>query len=96
MKKLILPLVAVGFLLASCGGGNPCEDLSTAENAAECYCEKSAEMDKLKEADDKEAGMKLHDEMGKYEETIEKNIEDGKYTENDLEAAADKVEGCDL
>lgn len=96
MKKLILPIVAAGFLLVSCGGGDPCEDLSTAENAAKCFCEKTTEMEALRKKDDKEAGMKLHEEMEKYEDDIQKFIDDGKYTENELEAAAEAIDGCDL
>ncbi|NRA13279.1 MAG: hypothetical protein HRT57_15135 [Crocinitomicaceae bacterium] len=96
MKKLILPMVAVSFLLISCGGGDPCEDLSTAENAAKCFCEKTTEMKALKKKDDKEAGMKLHEEMEKYEDEIEKFIDEGKYTENELETAAEAIDGCDL
>jgi hypothetical protein len=96
MKKLILPIVAAGFLLVSCGGGDPCEDLSTAENAAKCYCEKSTEMEALRKKDDKEAGTKLRKEMGEIENKIEKFIDDGEYTENELEAAAESIDGCDL
>ena len=96
MKKLILPIVAAGFLFASCGSGDACEDLSTAENAAKCYCEKDAEMEESRKKDDKEAGKKLHEEMGKYEDQIQKFIDEGKYTENDLEEIAEGIEGCML
>ena len=89
-------MVAAGFLLVSCGGGSTCNDLSTAENAAKCFCEKTTEMETLRKKDDKEAGMKLHEEMKKYEDEIEKFIDDAKYNENDLESAAESIYGCDL
>lgn len=50
----------------------------------------------LREKDDKEAGMKLHEEMEKYEDEIQKFIDDGKYTENELESAAQSIDGCYL
>jgi hypothetical protein len=53
-------------------------------------------MESLRKKDDKEAGKKLHEEMEKYEDEIQKFIDDGKYTENELEAAAESIDGCDL
>ena len=88
--------MAAGFLLLFSGGGDPCDDLSTAENASKCFCEKTAEMETLRKEDDKEAGMKLHEEMEKYEDEIQKFIDGGNYTENELEAAAESIDGCDL
>ncbi|MEJ6800131.1 MAG: hypothetical protein QNK77_03015 [Crocinitomicaceae bacterium] len=36
--------MAAGFLLLSYGGDDPCDDLSTAENAVKCFCEKTTDL----------------------------------------------------
>jgi hypothetical protein len=53
-------------------------------------------MEALRKKDDKEAGTKRRKEMGEIENKIEKFIDDGEYTENELEAAAESIDGCDL
>lgn len=90
MKKLfIIPVVAFAF--ASCGGSDKC-DPATAEGAAKCLCEMEAAS---KEEDKDKAMEKMKEYMTKMEE-IEKNIEAGKYSESDVEAAAAKIDGCKL
>ncbi len=95
MEKLIVPMLAATLLFASCGG-NACGDLETAEGVAKCMCEKSGEYEKAKEANDEDAIKALKDERKEIMEKVEKNMEDGKYSENDVEAAAAKIDGCDL
>lgn len=91
MKKLLM-IPVVAFAFSSCGGGSDKCDPATAEGAAKCICE-MGEIDK--EEDKAKAEEKMNDLMKKMEE-IEKNIKDGKYSENDVEAAAGKIEGCDI
>lgn len=90
MKKLILILPVFALVMSSCGGGG-C-DPATADGAAACLCEFSKDLD----SDDKEKAKEAMENFSKKMEEIEKNIEDGKYSENDVEAAAAKIDGCEL
>ncbi len=91
MKKLVIMSV-IAATFASCGGGSDKCDPATAEGAAKCLCE----MGEASKEEDKDKAMELMKEYGAKMEEIEKNIEAGKYTENDVEAAAAKIEGCDI
>lgn len=78
MKKIILPFVAVAaFAITSCSGGE-C-NVKTAEDAAKCWCEVEKNKDK--------------DKKGELKTKIEKKLEEGAYTENELEAKIEEV--CD-
>lgn len=69
-RKFILPLVAVfAISMTSCSEGE-C-NVDDAESAAKCFCEVKKEKDK--------------DKKGKLKERIQKKIDDGTYTENELE-----------
>lgn len=81
MKTLLIAITAVTFL-SSCGSGG-C-DTSTAQGASNCLCELMDEM--VVVVDDVDQMKKLKDKGDKYEVEIEKAIDEGKYTENELEA----------
>lgn len=86
MKKLLIVLpVAIALTLSSCGGG--C-DASTADGAATCMCDMMAEYEKVK--DDKDKAKELDEKFDKFEEEVEKNIEDGKYSEDDVKKALEE------
>jgi hypothetical protein len=93
MKKLLLGLTVLGALLTSCEE-YVC-DTSTVEGAADCGCYlyDQQTLDLTKEdkslSDDTKAGM------SKWEEEVEKHIEAGDYTENELEALLEE-KGCNL
>jgi len=83
MKKLFLTLPLAVFLM-SCGGG--CDN-STADGAADCYCDLMSEMKEADEAHDDEAMSEIDERGEKWEDEIESHMEAGDYTENDLESA---------
>jgi xylose isomerase len=84
MKKLLIavPVLAAALMFNSCGGG--C-DASTAEGAAQCMCDMMKEYESVK--DDKDKAKELDEKFDKFEEEVEKNIKDGKYSEDDVEKA---------
>lgn len=93
MKKLLLAVpVAAVLMFSSCGGGS-C-DASTADGAADCMCSMMKEYDSVK--DDKDKAKELDEKFDKLEEEVEKNIEAGKYSENDVEAAMEKNSDCKM
>lgn len=80
MKKLFIALSAVA-VLSSCGGANT----STAEGAADAMCELMDQMVVAAGKEDKAKLEELEKTGDKYKQEIDKAIEEGKYTENDLE-----------
>jgi hypothetical protein len=94
MKNFYLPLAALGLMLTSCGGGGSC-DMKTAEGAADCGCGYSEEYKKAEEAGDEAKMKELDTKMDTWENDVEKEMEAGTYTENDVEAALE-AKGCDL
>lgn len=92
MKKLFL-IVPTFALLASCGGAS-CDN-STPDGAADCACGYSTEYFKAFEAKDEAKMEEIDKQMEAWEDEVEKNIESGKYSENDVEAALEK-KNCDI
>jgi hypothetical protein len=92
IKKLffILPF-ATALALNSCGGG--C-DASTADGAAKCMCEMMKEYEAVE--NDEVKAKEMDDKFDKFDAEVEKNIKDGKYTENDVEEALKKIEDCKM
>ncbi len=93
MKKMFLAVpVAALLMFSSCGGGG-C-DASTADGAANCMCTMMKEYESVK--DDKDKAKELDEKFDKLEDEVEKNIKDGKYSEDDVEAAMAKNSDCKM
>ena len=91
MKKVSISIIVAAFIISSCGGAKECNP-ATAEGAAVCLCE----MSKAKDEKDKDKAMEMMEKYMEKMEEIEKNIKDGKYSENDVESAAAKIDGCKM
>ena len=81
MKKLLIASIIVISLLSSCTA--EC-DTSSAEGASTCLCELMDQM--LLASDDNDKLKELQEKHSNYKEEIKQAYEDGKYTENELEA----------
>lgn len=92
IKKASLSIFVAALIISSCGGGAKECDPATADGAAICLCE----MSKAKDEKDKDKAMEMMKKYMEKMEEIEKNIKDGKYSENDVEAAAAKIDGCKM
>jgi hypothetical protein len=92
MKKLWIA-IPVALALASCGGA-ACDN-STPEGAADCACGYADEYKKAFDAKDEAKMKEVDTKMQAWETEVEANMEAGKYTENDVEAAL-VAKNCDL
>jgi len=91
MKYLFIAIPFLAF--TSCGGG-ACDN-STPEGAADCACGYSDEFKAANESKDEAKMAELETKMQAWVTEVEKNMESGKYTENDVEAAL-KAKNCDM
>ena len=91
MKKLFI-IGTLFFAVASCGGS--C-DTSTPEAAADCACGYGDEYKKASESNDEAAMKDLDTKMSAWEDEVEKHMEAGDYTENDVEAAL-AAKNCEM
>ncbi len=77
------------ILLSSCSRN--C-DTSTPETTAKCMCKMMKEYDEVREDDEKT--KELNDKIDLLEAEVEKNIKEGKYTEEEIDEALLKMDGC--
>lgn len=93
MKKTFFTLAILSLIFTSCEEFE-C-DTTTAEGAADCACylHDQQALDVTKEdkslSDDTKAGMQ------QWKDEVEKHLEAGDYTENELEAQLEE-KGCDI
>jgi hypothetical protein len=92
MKKLWIA-IPVALALASCGGA-ACDN-STPEGAADCACGYSEEYKKAFDSKDEAKMKEIDTKMQAWETEVEANMESGKYTENDVEAALE-AKHCEM
>jgi hypothetical protein len=90
MKKIML-VCAIGAILSSCGA--EC-DTSTAEGAANCWCDLMDEAAVAAGSGDAVSIADVEERMEKAENEIEGHLEAGDYTENELEALLEE-KNCD-
>lgn len=93
MKRLFY-LGAMTLLVASCSGEKAC-DYSTPDGAAECACGFTEEYKAAFDAHDEAKMKEIDSKMSTWETEVEKHMEAGDYTENDVEAALGK-KGCEM
>lgn len=91
MKRLFFA-VPLFYAMASCGGA--CDN-STAEGAADCGCGYADEYKAAFDAKDEAKMKEIDTKMSAWEDEVEKHMEAGDYTENDVEAALEK-KNCDM
>ena len=91
MKYLFIAIPFLAF--TSCGGG-ACDN-STPEGAADCACGYMDELKAIGETQDQAKLEEIEPKIKAWEGEVEKNIDAGKYTENDLEAAL-KAKNCNM
>lgn len=91
MKYLFIAIPFLAF--TSCGGG-ACDN-STPEGAAECACGYADEYKAAFDSKDEAKMAEIDTKMQAWETEVEKNMEAGTYTENDVEAAL-KAKNCDM
>lgn len=92
MKKLFIA-ISVALALASCGGA-ACDN-STPEGVADCGCGYAEEYKQAFDAKDEAKMKEIDTKMETWENEVEANMEAGKYTEDEVEAAMMK-KGCDM
>lgn len=83
MKNLIF-LISVVTILTSCGSGNT--DINTVDGAANVMCDLMDQIVVAANDDNPEKISELTDKVVEYNHQIDKAIEDGKYTREELDA----------
>lgn len=81
MKKLLF-IFSISALSISCGGNG---DINTAEGASDVLCELMDQITVAANAKDEKKLEELDQKAEKYYKQIDKAIEEGKYTEDELE-----------
>ena len=79
----------MALFFVSCGGCNT----STAEGAADCMCNYLKEGSEALADGDKDKLEELGKKVQDLEEEVDKHVEAGDYTEDDLQAAVQALEG---
>lgn len=93
MKNILISCSLFALILTSCEE-QVC-DTSTVEGAADCACYLSTQQTLDLTNEDKSLSDDVKAGMQKWEEEVEKHIEAGDYTENELEALMEE-KGCEL
>jgi flagellar hook-associated protein FlgK len=98
MKKLTLVLASAALIFASCSSEASTEevaqqakcDATNLESAVDCICDLYNQLDDSDALSDEEYNA-LYDRIDAFNAEIDKAIEDGKYTVDDLYDQADKI-----